>query len=105
MLSLAGLRLAKLSAPRITCEAGADGELAALLNGMGGKTTPSCVDALIEWPDGVVCVESKFTEATFGACSQVMARHDTPPGARPGTKVKLQPACTGWYGIGLTRRR
>lgn len=78
VFAAAGRDLGKVTAPRIRCEAGADGDLAHLLNETGGNATPTCVDAMIDWPRGTVCVESKLTEPSFGACSQ--------------TRVALRPA-------------
>ena len=64
----------------VRCEAGAQHELAALLNETGGNATPTCVDALVEWPGGTIAIESKFTESSFGTCGQLRARTDIPPG-------------------------
>src|SRR3954447_4949682 len=96
----AGLELGDVSTPRIRCEAGADGGLAYLLNETGGNATPTCVDATVGWPGGLVCIESKFTESSFGACSQTKPRIDRPPGAASGTTIALGPACNGTYGPG-----
>lgn len=96
VFAAAGLDVGVPAAPNVTCEAGADGGLAHLLNETGGNATPTCVDALIEWPKGTVCVESKLTEASFGGCSQVLQRTDRPPGA-PGTTIALGKACSGTH--------
>jgi hypothetical protein len=74
ILDLAGLHVGTPRATRITCEAGADGTLAHLLNEVGGNTTPTCVDALIQWPGATIAVESKFTETGFGGCRPVRPR-------------------------------
>jgi hypothetical protein len=66
VFAAAGLDLGAVTAPRIRCEAGADGGLAHLLNETGGNATATCVDAMVEWSGGTVCVESKLTEARFG---------------------------------------
>lgn len=99
----AGLDLGPLRGPSIRCEAGAGGELATLLNETGGNATPTCVDALVEWAGGVVAVESKFTEPSFGACGQTQPRTDRPPGAK-GTVLKLAAACSGRYGTGSDQK-
>jgi hypothetical protein len=99
VLSTAGLTLGAPAGANVRCEAGAEHELAALLNETGGNATPTCVDALVEWRDGTVAIESKFTESSFGSCGQLRERVDVPPGA-PDNRQKLGPACTGRYGRG-----
>jgi hypothetical protein len=100
IFTAAGLDLGDLSSPTITCEDGADGTLAHLLNETGGNATPTCVDALVDWSAGAVCIESKFTEPSFGACGQTSVRTDRPPAAPAGTKILLRPACDGTHGTG-----
>ena len=99
VFAAAGLRVGILRSPTVRCEAGAQHELAGLLNETGGNATPTCVDALVEWPGGTITIESKFTESSFGTCGQLRARTDTPPGA-PDKRYKLGPACTGYHGPG-----
>lgn len=48
-----------------------------VLGELGGGT-PTALDGLLEWPAGVVTIESKFTERTFEGCSQA-----SPSRARP----------------------
>ncbi len=103
ILTTAGLDVGPLRAPVIQCEAGADRSLERFLNETGGQTTPTCVDALLEWPGGVVTVESKFTEPSFGACSQVSPRTDIAP-RDEGERRMLPAACSGRYGIGSDRK-
>lgn len=99
VLGGAGLQPLALTGPSVICEAGARGELAYLLNETGGNATPSCIDALVDWPHGTIAIESKFTEPSFGQCGQVDPRVDKPPGA-PGQRFDLGPACSGHYGPG-----
>ena len=99
VLVAAGLSPGAISSAKVRCEAGARHELAALLNETGGNATPTCVDALIEWPGGTIAIESKFTESSFGTCGQLRARTDIPPGD-PAKRYKLGPACTGHHGPG-----
>ena len=99
MLVAAGLSPGVIGSAKVRCEAGAQHELAALLNETGGNATPTCVDALVEWPGGTIAIESKFTESSFGTCGQLRARTDIPPGD-PKKRYKLDPACTGHHGPG-----
>lgn len=99
ILEVAAMNPGAVRAPTLRCEAGARHELAGLLNETGVNATPTCVDALVEWPGGIVTVESKFTEPSFGTCRQLRARVDVPPGA-PEKRRKLGPACSGHHGPG-----
>ena len=100
IFTLAGLPFGMPRGTKITCEAGADGSLAPLLNETGGNAKTKCVDALIKWPDAFVAVESKFTEPSFGVCGQVRRRTDRPPDGPRTKPVSLPAACDGTYGAG-----
>lgn len=83
ILDEANLVLRPLGAPSIECEHTSSADV---LNEFGKQTTPTSVDALITWSNAALAIESKFTEAGFGSCSQ--------PG---GTARVRSPQCTGAF--------
>jgi hypothetical protein len=70
--------------------------------GETGAGTPTSLDGLVRWNDGVLTIESKFCEAEFGSCGQVKTAIVKPPDPR----AKGLPAgravanCTGWHAVG-----
>lgn len=68
LIDAAGMTTADTGSPTIECEHVSS---ATVLNELPTSNTPTSVDVLIRWKDAVLTIESKFTEATFGTCSQV----------------------------------
>jgi hypothetical protein len=70
--------------------------------GETGAGTPTSLDGLVRWSDGVLTIESKFCETEFGPCGQLKTAIVKPPDPRAnglpaGTAVAN---CIGHHAVG-----
>lgn len=84
IVDAAGVALRPDGEPRLCCEVR---ERRDVLNEIGGRNA-TCPDVLVEWPQLVLTIESKFTEH-LGPCGQIQL-------LRPGGKRAIKAgACSG----------
>jgi hypothetical protein len=71
-----------------------------------GGGTPTALDALVTWDEGVLTVESKFNEPEFGSCGQLkplrMKLDD--PRYNPGFPELREANCSGHHAVGSDRK-
>lgn len=74
--------------------------------GETGAGTPTALDGLVTWSDGVIAIESKFAEPEFGGCGQVKPHKLRADDARyrPDQPNRRAADCNGSHAVGSDQK-